>query len=283
MGIGVCRLSIFRTEPLNRYEKGSQLSGVIYIHRISDNRFGGITGRNFDVFRKLCGELALKNVVLVTNMWGEVSLDIGEAREFELSNNFFKTAVYKGAQMVRHHNTVESAHDIIRKMIKNRPVILQIQRELVDDHKDIIDTAAGESINKELKEQIKRHQAELKEVQEEMAQALREKDGEAEQELEETQRDLKEKVMKIKEDSVGMAANYAAEKERVAARLREMEQEARRERERSEPERQRQLTESARRVHGETAVPVADRDRGRPQTRPDSPSRNGQVAIPIYA
>ena len=235
------------------------------------------------MFRKLCGELALKNVVLVTNMWGEVSLDIGEAREFELSNNFFKTAVYKGAQMVRHLNTVESAHDIIRVIIARGPVTLQIQRELVDDHKAIIDTAAGESINKELKEQIKRHQAELREVQEEIAQALREKDGEAGQELEETQRDLKEKVMKIKEDSVGMAANYAAEKKKMAARLREMEQEERNERERSEAERQWQLTDPTRCVQGETVVSMADRDWERPQTRPDSPSRNGQVAIPIYA
>ena len=163
----------------------------------------------------------------------------------------------------------------------NRPVVLQIQRELVDDHKATIDTAAGELINKELKERIKQHKAELAGVQEEMAQALREKDGEAMQELEETQRDLKEKVMKIKEDSVGMAANYAAEKERVAARLREMEQEARRERERSEAERQRQLTESAHRFQGKTGVSVADRER--PQTRPDSPSHNVEVAIPIYA
>ena len=80
-----------------------------------------------------------------------------------------------------------------------------------------------------------------------------------------------------------MAVNYAAEKEKMEARLREMEQEERNERERSEAERQRQLTDPARRVQGEIAVPVADRDRERPQTRPDSPSRNGQVAIPIYA
>ena len=78
-----------------------------------------------------------------------------------------------------------------------------------------------------------------------------------------------------------MAMNYAAEKERMEAGLREMEQEARRERERSEAERQRQSTDPARRFQGETGVSVTDRER--PQTRPGSPSHNFEVAIPIYA
>ena len=49
---------------LDRYENGSKLSGVIYIHRISDNLSGGIAGRNFGIFCKLCGDVALRNVIL---------------------------------------------------------------------------------------------------------------------------------------------------------------------------------------------------------------------------
>ena len=77
--------------------------------------------------------------------------------------------------MIRHHNTAQSAQDIIRTAMKNRPVVLQIKRELVDEHKDIVDTAAGETVNQELNEQIRRHQIELKEVQEQMMQTLKEK------------------------------------------------------------------------------------------------------------
>ena len=77
--------------------------------------------------------------------------------------------------MIRHHNTAQSAQDIILTVMKNRPVVLQIQRELVDEHKDIVDTAAGETVNQELNEQIRRHQIELKEVQEQMMQTLKEK------------------------------------------------------------------------------------------------------------
>ena len=93
------------------------------------------------MFRKICGESTLKNVVLVTNTCKEDSQDINEAREKELSDYFFRPALDKGAQIVRHYDTPESAHDIIRGIMKNHPAMLQIQREFVDEHKDIINTA----------------------------------------------------------------------------------------------------------------------------------------------
>ena len=225
MYIGIPRFSILRAEIFNRYERGCKLSGVVYIHRISDKRFTGIAGRNFRMFRELCGDTTLKNVVLVTNMWSEVSLDIGEARENELSSEFFKSVLDNGAQMARHHDTIQSAHDIIRRIMENHPVVLQIQRELVDERKDIVNTAAGEAVNQELREQIKRHQVELDEVQEEMAQALERMDEQTKRELERDRRKLQERMEKIKKDSEGMVANYAAEKERAEEKMRQMEQE----------------------------------------------------------
>ena len=214
---------------LIRYEGGSKLAGVIYIHRITDNRFTGSAGRNFEMLSKLCGDTALKNVVLVTNMWGEVGLTVGESRENELSSDFFKPAIDKGASMIRHDNTAESAHNIVRSIMKNSPMVLQIQRELVDEKKVIVDTAAGRAVNKELDEEIRRHQAELEEVQEEMKQAIEKKEEETRQELEEAMKELKEKMEGIKQDSERIASNYAAEKRKVEDKLKEMEQ-AKRER-----------------------------------------------------
>ena len=215
----------FLTKFLDRYEQGCTFAGVIYVHRISDYRFGGITGRNFNMFHKLCGGSTLKNVVLITNMWNKAHQDINEACEKELSGDFFKPALDEGAQMVRHHNTTESAHDIIRKIMKNQPVVLQIQQELVDEGKNIIGTMAGESLNQELTEQIRRHQAELGEVQEEMVQAEEDEDEEMRQELEEAERDLRENIERVKKASEGMAVNYAMEKERMEAKMKEMEEE----------------------------------------------------------
>ena len=188
------------------------------------------------MFRKLCGDTTLKNVILVTNMWGVDSQDANESREGELSSRFFKPALDKGAQMVRHHNTTQSAHEILRRIIKNRPAVLQIQRELVDEGKDIVDTAAGESINEELKEQIRRHQKELKELREEIMEALEAKDNQVRQELEDARKVLEEKIKGIETASQTMAANFAAEKERMAAKIRQMERETRQARERAKAE-----------------------------------------------
>ena len=261
MQISVRSFSAIRAQTglLDRYEKGSKLAGVIYIHRISDKRFTGITGRNFKMFRELCGDTTLKNVILVTNMWGEVSRDIGEAREDELTSDFFKPVLDKGAQMARHHNTAQSAHGIIQRIMKNRPVALQIQRELVDEHKDIVDTAAGGVINQELKEQIRKHQVELRMVQEEMMQAMKERDEEARQELEEESRKLQEEMERIKKDSEGMASNYAEEKERMETKMKQMEREAKRERERTEVEYNRQMADLNHRLRMAANASKADR------------------------
>jgi len=186
------------------------------------------------MFRELCGDTSLKNVVLVTNMWGEVSQDVGEARERELTTNFFKPVLDKGAQLARHHHTTESAHDIIRSIMKNQPVALQIQRELVDEGKNIIDTAAGEAINKELNEQMRRHQVELKAIQEDMMQALKDKDEETRKELEEETRKLKEEMEKVRNNSAGMESNYKEEKKKMEDAMKQMQEQARQEREKAE-------------------------------------------------
>ena len=93
----IIQLRITSTDYLARYESGSQLAGIIYVHRISDDRFSGISVRNFKMFQKLCGDSTLKNVILVTNMWGRVEEDVGEAREKELAEVYFAPALEKGA------------------------------------------------------------------------------------------------------------------------------------------------------------------------------------------
>jgi hypothetical protein len=140
---------------------------------------GGISTRNFKMFRQLCGESTLKNVVIVTNMWSEVSQDIGIAREAELASEdlFFKPVLDKGAQMLRHSNTPASAHVIIARIIENHPLSLQIQRELVDQKMDIVDTAAGEELNRELKIQLQKHRDEMHALQKEMQGMLRQLDN----------------------------------------------------------------------------------------------------------
>jgi len=184
------------------YEQGLTLAGVLYFHRISDFKMGGISTRNFRMFRRLCGEDAFKNVIIVTNMWGEVQPEVGDAREAELKkdDDFFRPALKKGARMARHENTPSSAHKIIRLVLDNHPLPLRIQTELVTEHKDISQTCAGEELDRELSAQVKKHQEEMRQLREEMEQAIKDRDAEIRRELEAERVKMQKKIEKLEKD-----------------------------------------------------------------------------------
>ena len=178
--------------------------------------------RNFRMFRQLCGDSTLKNVVIVTNMWGKVKQEVGEARERELSDKYFKAALDKGAQIVRHHDTFQSTHDVVRRIMKNDPTTFQIQRELVDERKDINHTAAGEAVSDEFNRLIKHHEAEVKAIREELRHALKNRDEETRVELEEATNELKEQMDKMKVELETMASKYSEEKQRTEKAMKQM-------------------------------------------------------------
>ena len=175
----------FRGFPIyfTRYQNGARLTGIIYFHRISDERFTGIDVRNFGVFRKLCGDDTLKNVVIATNMWGKVNLEVGKLRERQLSAVFFKPAIDKGARLLRHVGDIESAHSIIRAILDNHPLTLQIQEELVDKQMEFPLTAAGEEIRRGLNEHARELEVKIKKLQSQMQNADSEERGGLKEEI----------------------------------------------------------------------------------------------------
>ncbi|KAJ3511648.1 hypothetical protein NLJ89_g3975 [Agrocybe chaxingu] len=225
------------------YRGGKKLAGVIYVHRISDFKMGGISTRNFRMFRELCGDSTLKNVVIVTNMWDHVSTDVGEAREAELAREdfFFRPVLEKGAQMVRHENTRDSAHTILRRIIQNHPLSLQIQRELVDENKDISQTAAGAELNKELMLQMEKHKKEMKHLQKDMEAAIRSKDEETKRELEIAAKKLQDEMNRIQADAQKLASKYEKEKADMEDRMKQFADQSRRDAEEAARNHERQM------------------------------------------
>ena len=156
--------------------------------------------------------------------------------------------------------------------------MLQIQRELVDERKDLSGTAAGEIINRELKELTRRHQVKLNELREEVKQATKEKDEEMRQKLEEAKRELQEKVEKTEKDLETMAANYAAEKEKAEAKIKEMEQEKEKEKERAEAEYGKKLAYLTSRLQRTPNGSATERAGWRQEIK----KLQDRVTIPIY-
>lgn len=67
--------------------------------------------RTLRMFKHFCGQDSMKNVVIVTTMWDQVS-DEGSQREKQLMEDggeIFKFLLGRGAAMVRHDGSHESA------------------------------------------------------------------------------------------------------------------------------------------------------------------------------
>ncbi|XP_006459417.1 hypothetical protein AGABI2DRAFT_65890 [Agaricus bisporus var. bisporus H97] len=135
------------------YSKQVKLSGLIYLHRITDNRMAGSPYRNLRMFGELCGDVAMTQVRLVTTMWGKVKPEIGEAREKEVRERFWKSFIEKGSRTERLRDTTgEEAWRIVEQLIddsKERDAVL-LQQELVDLEKQLNETAAGKTLSSSL-------------------------------------------------------------------------------------------------------------------------------------
>ncbi|KAI1121959.1 P-loop containing nucleoside triphosphate hydrolase protein [Nemania abortiva] len=163
------------------YSGGVKLSGILYLHRINQTRMQGSALKNISLFRSLCGDDALRKVVLVTTMWDITEGHIAESREKQLkeTKKYWGGMVAKGSQVIRHDNTKKSALALIEAFMRgDSKIVLSIQSEMVDNHKPLENTAAGNDIREMLAEQNAQLKREIQSVESELKEALRKKDEE---------------------------------------------------------------------------------------------------------
>lgn len=175
---------------------------------------GGASRKNFDMFRKLCGDNTLKNVVITTTMWAQVDPATGDMREQRLQteDKFFKPAIDGGAKMVRHDNTPESARKIVWDIVQhNSPEVLCIQKELVDEHLNITATSVVRELDRNLAELRERHDREIQELTRRLEAAL-EGDARGRTEVEEERRNAEIAQRRVEADREHLAQRYAEEK-----------------------------------------------------------------------
>jgi len=132
------------------YDDGFLLSGIIYLHRITDIRMEGPSLKNLRMMEKLCGANSLRNVVLATTMWEKVTDEEGLRREAELKQDFWKDMIDNGSTVARI--TTEAGGDaraLVKSLLKNKPVSTQLQEEL-HSGKTLVQTEAGTEIREEI-------------------------------------------------------------------------------------------------------------------------------------
>lgn len=148
---------------------GYNLKGIIYLHRITDNRMQGSAIRNLDLFKKLVGEDALANVVLATTMWSEMK-DIEKAneRDSELREEYWGDMRRKGSVTTRFDGTTASAEGIVSQLLGRKSVVLKVQEQLVDQRMSLKQTAAGAFLEPKIRDEEAQFRKRLVELQHEL-------------------------------------------------------------------------------------------------------------------
>ncbi|KAK1962488.1 P-loop containing nucleoside triphosphate hydrolase protein [Colletotrichum sublineola] len=171
------------------YHHEVKLTGILYLHRITDLRMGGSAKKNLFMFKKLCGPEALKHVVLVTTMWELVDEKLGLERqdELETTEEFWGYMLSKGSRIEKHLNTTQSARHIISRFISQSrpatPVLLAIQDEMVNKSKNLDETEAGKGLEGVLARERERFKRDLEQARQDMQEALAARDREAQEEI----------------------------------------------------------------------------------------------------
>ncbi|KAF9254050.1 hypothetical protein L218DRAFT_968481 [Marasmius fiardii PR-910] len=239
------------------YKHGRTLAGILYLHRITDTRMTGTSLRNFRMFRQLCGDNTLKNMLIVTNMWGQlVDIEDGNAREKELmtTDGFFKSALDRGAKMVRHDHTPTNAKALLlRYLVGNEPLPLRIQTEMVVEHKDVWQTAAGEAVDDpEMTAQKKKHAAEVEALKRQMEENMRLKEEENRKQAREEAARRQAEIDRMQAEQQRLAAQIEAENREAQRKIEEARLAAAR-----EAERKRVEIENLNRIRQEAAAAAA--------------------------
>lgn len=143
-------------------EEGQLLTGIIYLHPITKTRLEGSALRALTIMKKLCGQDNLKNVVLVTTFWNDVTWELGVRRERELisTDDFWKQLVDQGSKVERMSKDYKKFIPVLLEIAGRQPMKLSIQKEM-QDGKSLEETMAGLFINAETKKLEQTHQDKL--------------------------------------------------------------------------------------------------------------------------
>jgi hypothetical protein len=152
------------------YKKQIKLAGIVYFHRISDNRMTQSPLLNLGMFAKLCGNDASRNVILTTTMWSRVKEETGALREAELTGTYWKGMIESGSRAMRFKDSFISAWDIIDTIVQRDPAYaLLLQEELVDIRRRLSETEAGVALYNTLQNQLAKQKEILRTLRDEAA------------------------------------------------------------------------------------------------------------------
>jgi len=208
------------------YRQDQLLSGIIYLHPITHARMEGSAMRNLRMFQSLCGQEVLGNVLLTTTQWSNVDPAVGQAREDDLrGEGFWGGLIRRGATLQRFHSTRESGLELIRGLMFNTRMPLDIQDQIVDKSMSLLETNAGKCINEELIALEKKFKEKVQSLEEQFRKAV-EAMGEEMRVLMDEKEKTQQELGRVTDQMRLLTESHAAELKKRKAK--EREEEARR-------------------------------------------------------
>ena len=226
------------------FTNGIRISGIIYLHRISDNRLSGSGLKNLRMFKKLSGTSVWPNTVIGTTMWQADQHRLGEWREKELidNNDYFGDMLARGAKAFRiaEHGTGadEERHSalcivsyLIQRISCSPELELDIQRELVLEEESLDATSAGKEALGHLYGLRCQLDRQLQDACQEMQDAMSHRDTERLQQLQAFEKDCERQIEEAESQQERLKTSLMdineAEMEKVKLRLENIEVEQR--------------------------------------------------------
>lgn len=219
------------------YKRDVALAGIVYLHPISHNRFAGSDVRHLSMFRRMCGEDGYAHLVLATTMWDRLPKDgpdlaMAKDREDELrsTDGFWGLMSSRGSRMMRFQGNEPSALEIVNHLIQMREkkgnFVLTIQKELVDEKKDLDATSAGKELRKEIDKATAQYRKRLDSLKADHDEAMKRRDEEMLKILDGQRREFEEKLAEadqaqeqLRIDMERLSAQKTAEFQRVLAEV----------------------------------------------------------------
>ena len=210
------------------YSKNIKLAGIIYLHPITDHKMRGSAIKNLAMFQALCGDSSLEHVVLATTKWDDLLPTdrdtVGQRREKEVaeSPDFWGNMLDNGSKMFRHYNNRASALRIIDHLLSRKGhMVLDIQRQMVDQGRSLDDTSAGQTLQRELVEQRRLHEAELHRIREGLDEAIRSGNQKLTKTMQEPERGTAAKLRQSEEEIDRFRTDYLKLQQEGEARAKE--------------------------------------------------------------
>lgn len=180
---------------------GFRVAGLIYLHRITDNRIAGSGQRSLNIFQKICGSQNFHLCLLITTHWDLVLHDqnlrlqaLRRQAEITTAPGWWGEVSRQGG---RHGAMIDSqsAKNLLEDLVQqNHSSTLLLQEQLLVPDSRLADTDAGKVVVERWREVFLGLQQDLESVRAEIVEAQSQHLDEALQELCDLERDIKEQA-----------------------------------------------------------------------------------------